>query len=206
MELKEISARIDYLLKRDSAGIIVDEYVKSLYLTWAQVMFVDQALAAYEYTDALRHILTGLLIESSLTSPTILNDYYSFPTPEGIKSIVYESVNDDIKTIPLDFNDIHKTRPNPFRKPYSELAYRITNSEKLTIFSSMVITKYYFVYCEEPGPIILEAIPAKIAIKGVSIATKSKLPYDSIMKIIDIAVGGIIQQEGIFKQSPSKEK
>jgi hypothetical protein len=207
MEAQEISSRFDYALQKAKGGLILDEYQKSLLLTKAQAIFVEQMLAQYEYGDALRHVLDVMLI--TVVDTNIIGtgkDTYQFGAKDDILSIVFEIVNDStegIETIPLDFNDIHDARVNPFRKPYKKLAYRITDNQKFTIFSSEIVTEYSYIYCKEPVAIVLEAIPTELAIQGIDVETTSELPYDSILKVIDIAVGEAINEAA--RLSPKQE-
>jgi hypothetical protein len=207
MDVQEISSRLDSALLKASGGLVLDEYVKSLYLTKAQSLFVETVLGQYEYGEVLRHILGSMLVdveETSFTPVTGQPDMYDAVPPIDIKSIVYEEVNAQVETIPLDYNDIHDSRVNPFRKPYKKLAYRITGSEKLTIFSTETLARYYFTYCKEPDPIVLEAIPTELAINGIDVEQGSELPYDSILKVIDITVQEIMKD--IAKFQPQKQE
>lgn len=189
MEAQEISSRLDYALQQTKGGLILDEYQKSLYMTKAQVAFVDSALAQYEYGDVLRHILGRLIVDKTISSFTETTpEMYEIEVEGDIKSVLYEEVNAQVMTIPLDYNDIHDARVNPFRKPYKNLVYRITGNEKFLIFSSEIPTSYKYTYCKEPQAIVLEAIPTELAIQGISVETTSELPYDSIIKVIDLAV------------------
>lgn len=211
MEVNEISARIDYTLQKQKAGLVLDEYKKSLLMTRAQERFVTQVLGAYEYTDAMRHILGPLIVtETVITfpSPDLSNpNMYPIAPVEGVKAIVYEYLNENIMLIPLDWNDIHKTRPNPFRKPYSKLAYRITGKDKFTIFTTENPTKYVYVYCREPKPIVLESfVGTTLSVNGSTITQTSELPYDSILSVIDMAVQLAMQEAGAFAPKQREER
>jgi hypothetical protein len=205
MEVQEISSRVDYALQQSKGGIILDEYQKSLYLTKAQSLFVEAMLAQYEYGDALRHVLGNLIITSD--DATITDDgdsFYSLVPNEDILSILYEEINSlHIPIIPLDYNDIHDARVNPFRKPYKNLAYRITGNKKLTIFSSEIVVKYLYIYCKIPKPIVLETIPTELAIQEVETELTSELPYDSVLKVIDLAVQEVLKD--IQRINPPKQ-
>lgn len=207
MEVQEISNRLDYALSKAEGGIILDEYNKSLYLTKAQTTLVEAALTNYEYGDILRHIL-GKLIQSynATTFVSTEANWYTIPAPTEVKSVFYEVLNtDNIKVIPLDYNDIHKIRNNPFRKPDKKIAYRVTGNNIFSIFTTETPVKYTCVYCKEPGPVVLENLPTTLAIKGVNTPTTSVLPYDSIIKIIELAVRLILQDKQIFSSDKKEE-
>jgi hypothetical protein len=205
MEVQEISSRLDYALQQAKGGLILDEYQKSLYITKAQVLFVDDVLSKYEYGDTIRHILGPLIVKAEETSfSNEGTDLYGVTPEFGIKSILYEEVNAQVMTIPLDYNDIHDARVNPFRKPYKKLAYRITGNDILTIFSSEIPTVYKYDYCKEPQAIVLETIPTELAIQGIETETESELPYDSVMKVIDLAVVEILRD--IQRLTPPKQE
>lgn len=204
METNEISSRLDSALQKAKGGIIIDEYVKSLYLTKAQAKFVGMMLSQYEYGDVLRHSLGTMLTDKEDITFDVEGDEYTVDAEDNVKAIVYEEINDTkVTTIPLDYNDIHDARLNPFRKPYKKLAYRITGNKKLTIFSSEIVTRYFYVYCKNPGPIVLEAMPTETPIDGVIVETKSELPYDSMLEVIDLTVIEIIKDISILS-SPKK--
>ena len=206
MEIQEISARLDTALQKAKGGLILDEYTKSLYLTKAQALFVEAMLARYEYGDALRHVLGSMLNSVTVNSFTYEGiDLYGLVPETDILSILYEELNaEKIATIPLDYNDIHDARVNPFRKPYKKLAYRITGNKKLTIFSTETVTQYFYDYCREPLPIVLEALPSPLNIQGSDTEVNSVLPYDSMLKVIDLAVQEIIKDISIL--SPPKKE
>jgi len=196
MEVVEISSRMDYILQKQEGRVMLDEYKKSIYLTKAQERFVTKILAEYEYTDAMRQILGPLLVLKEETSfpAGVETNMYDLDPALNVKSVVYEYLNEGMMLIPLDWNDIHKTKPNPFRKPYQKLSYRITGRDKFTIFTSETPTKYVYVYCKEPDPIVLENFaPADLKVNGIDAVTTSELPYDSVLTVIDIAVELVMQ-------------
>ncbi len=207
MEVQEISSRLDYALQKAKGGLILDEYTKSIYLTKAQVMFVESVLARYEYGDSLRHVLGRMLVPVEDTTVVATDgDKYSFDSPLDVKSIVYEIANDTIPVIPLDHNDEHEVTASPFRKPYPDLAYRITGNKIFTIFSSETITKFYYIYCKEPKAIVLETLPSGLKIRTIGTATASELPYDSVLKVIDMAVLEILKDRARLAPAQEQEK
>ena len=188
MTVNEISDRLDTLLNKTSQGIIVDEYIKSLYLTEAQSYFVDQILKAYEYGDHIRHVLGKLLVEKTLTSSSGTElGLHLLPLEADVKQIVYERTNDVIETIPMDYNDIYSIINNPFRKPSTKIAYRVTVDNRIKLYTSETFLKYYYIYCKVPEAIILENLPSGLELQGITTEQTSELPYDSILQIIEMA-------------------
>ena len=191
MTVEETSNILDTSLNKSYQGLIVNEYIKSIYLTRAQDVFVDNMLAQYEYGDKIRHILGTLLIEDEKDATDIDDtetDITILVLDENIKAIVYERMNDTIETIPLDFNDIHAVKLSPFRQPSPEIAYRITYSaNRIKLLSSETFAKYYYIYCKIPTPIVLEDLPDQLELQGISDETESEFPYDSMLKVIELA-------------------
>jgi len=203
MIVQEISDRLDTLLNKNSKGIIINEYFKSLYLTQAQAYFVDHILKTYEYGDAIRHILGKILVEVTNIPGDVIgteDGIQILPLVAAVKQILYERTNDIIETIPLDYNDIHATINNPFRKPSAEIAYRNTMDNKIKLYTSETFLKYHYIYCKIPGPIILENFPDNLSIQGLGVETESELPYDSILRVIEIASNLIYKNKARFVQ------
>lgn len=199
MTASEISARVDSILQRASEGITVDEYKKSVYLTEAQEFFVSDVLSKYEYGDYIRHVLGPVLGNRTVTSFTSVKaGEYIVAGFTGMKAVLYEVSNTIIETIPLDYNDIHHTMKNPFRKPDGEIVWRTTENNIAILRSSVPITSYFYVYCKEITPIVLEDLPTNLDIKGVTTETTSVLPYDSVLQIIDLACKKILEDKSKF--------
>ena len=222
MEVQEISDRLDYQLGKTVSGIVLDEYNKSLYLTKAQFVFITNVLKEYEYGDAMRHILSPLLIEANPTSTGVITGQpippvppdvnptpgpdigfqYEHSVPENILAIVFEVLN-YIPVVPLDTNDIHYTLHNPFAKPDENIAYRVTYSNKFDLYTTSLVDDYSYIYCQEPDPIILEDLTASFGslnISGKTTEATSVLADTYIVNIIDIAASMII--DDIQKTTP----
>jgi len=209
MTVQEISNRLDTLLNRNSKGIIINEYMKSLYLTQAQTYFIEHILKTYEYGDAIRHVLGKLLIEETLTAADVIgteDGIQILPLDLKVKQIIYERTNDIIETIPLDFNDIYSTINNPFRKPNTKISYRSTLDDKIKLYTSESFLKYYYIYCKITGPIVLEDFPDNLTIQGIGVESESELPYDSILRVIEIASNLIYKNKARFTKSEPAKK
>jgi hypothetical protein len=210
MTTEETSNRLDVYLNKSMGGIVVNEYDKSLYLTDAQSMYVEEALANYEYGDKLRHILGKLLIEEEKD----VNDAEDESTAaithilisDDVKQIVFERTNDTIETIPLDYNDITEIEDNPFRQPNAAIAYRVTDNNKIKLYSSEVYAKYTYIYCKIPVPIVLEDLPDELELQGIERATESELPYDSVLQVIKLASELIYKDKARFMQKAEPQK
>ncbi len=201
MTVQEISNRLDTLLNKTSKGIIINEYFKSLYLTQAQAYFVDHTLKTYEYGDNIRHILGKLLKEKTITTPSGTEQGIQLLVLEpDVKQIIYERTNDVIETIPMDYNDIYSNINSPFRKPNSKIAYRVTVDDRIKLYLSETFLKYYYIYCKVPGAIVLEDFPDNLEIQGVGTERQSELPYDSIIRVIEIASNLIYKNKARFIQ------
>lgn len=203
MTVQEISDRLDTLLNKNSKGIVINEYFKSLYLTQAQTYFVDHILKTYEYGDNIRHILGKLLKEETKVAGDVIgteDNIVLLTLDSSVKQIIYEKTNDTMETIPLDYNDIYSTINNPFRVPNSEIAYRSTMDNKIRLFISETFLKYFYIYCKIPGPIILEDFPDGLTIQGIGVETTSELPYDSIIRVVEVASNLIYKDKARFIQ------
>lgn len=208
MTVNEISDRLDEILSSNYGGIKVNEYVKSLYLTQAQQAYVTGVLSAYEYGDKLRHLVGPLLVDGKIegTSFTQKSNWVEAEFNVPVEQIVYEKVNDSIMTIPLDYNDIHFTLDNPFRKPDITIAYRNVASGKIILFCSESIDNYYYIYCKIPKPIILENLPTGLDVQGETTSQTSVLSYESILNIIDLAAELLVKDKARFAPKPEKEE
>lgn len=208
MEAREISDRIDYALSKSGGGIAVDEYSKSLYVTRAQSYVVDKALREYEYGDNIRHILGKLLIEKTLGPTDIITTgvgTIDLPLEPDVKQIVYEVTNTNLETIPMDYNDIHEITRSVFRKPSSEIAYRVTEDNVCKLYTSEAFVNYKYIYCKTPKPIVLEALPLGLAVQGVSTELTSELPYDTVLRVVDVAAQLLFRDKAKFAPKETKE-
>lgn len=207
MTVHEISNRLDTLLNKNSKGIIINEYFKSLYLTQAQVYFVEHILKTYEYGDNIRHILGKLLKEKTITTPSGTElGLQLLPLEPDVKQIIYERTNDTIETIPMDWNDIYSTINNPFREPNSKIAYRVTVDDRIKLYLSETFIKYYYIYCKVPEAIVLEDLPDSLSVQLVGVEQESELPYDSVIRVIEIASNLIYKNKERFIQKEQPQQ
>ena len=214
MEVPEISDRLDYELQKSSNGLRVDEYVKSLRLTEAQSDIVTQVLSSYEYGDQLRHVLEPLLIPAEvgvndITGPTTgrgCNEFSFNLYERDILAIVYERFG-TVPVIPLDYNDIHMTLTNPFRKPNPKINYRNSTKDKFTIFSNGDKAIYSYIYCKEPDPIILEDYTGTdLTVGGEQALKTSVLPDHVVLKVIELAAQKIVKAIQLVSPPPPPQR
>ena len=210
MTTREISDRFDSAVAKLYGGLSMNEYEKSIVLSKAQSFFVDKILKIYEYGDAIRHILGKLIVEKELTPSDVLftgDGYIKLPIEVDIRQILFERTNVSIETIPMDYNDIHDTLGNPFREPNSKIAYRVTGDNIISLYTSEAFVKYFYVYCKEPVPIVLETLPYGLKVGNTNTETTSELPDESVLKIIEIAANLSIKEVTRLapKEQPEKK-
>ena len=72
--------------------------------------------------------------------------------------------------------------------PDQNIGYRVTFSEEFRIYTNQTLTKYLYIYCQYPNPIVLEDFSLLgLEISGVSVETTSQLSDDSVDTIINMA-------------------
>jgi len=205
MTVDQISDTFDYIMNKSVGGFMLDEYNKSLYLTRAQHMIIDELTRGYEFTDAMRHMMTPLLKTVVIpgASFTQIDDYYqTVITSNEIKTVAFEVVNKIIKTIPKDLNDIHDMRENPFRKPNLKIAYRCNFDDGTTrVYTDQQLTEYSYTYVQEPTPIVLEDFTLTgLDIEGVVLPTTCVLNDKLTNMIIERAVTLARQDLSVLSQ------
>ena len=205
MTIQEISDRFDYQFQKSTTGPSLDEYNKSLYLTKAQLAFVNSTLASYEYGDMVRQILNPLIKVANPTAIAGTGPFTGtrFPADPKVLSIVFE-VTELIPVIPLDTNKVHMVLSNPFRQPNKNIAYRITYEDTYEIIRYPKSDKYSYIYVLEPGPIILMDLPTHLSIGGIVAETNSVLSEAALSSIIDMAVALALQD--IQQLTPSLQE
>jgi len=210
MTAREISDRLDAALVKKAGGITLDEYEKSIVLTKAQSLFIDKVIKMYEYGDNIRHILGKLIVSDELNPTDVIftgDGFVRLPIASDIRQILFEKTNVSIETIPMDYNDIHNILSNPFRKPNEKIAYRVTADNIIDLYTSEVFTKYSYIYCKDPNPIILEALPYNLSIGGLTVPTVPEIPDGSTLRVIELAAALIVREVSRVapKQQPEKK-
>jgi len=195
MTTTEISDRFDYQLNKVASGMTLDEYNKSLYLTKAQMAVITHIAETYEYGEFMRQQLSPVLKSvrpPRTTTPAILSGIVYKKEPIDMLAIVWEIFN-GIPVIPLDMNDIHMIIDNPFRKPDSNIAYRLTFEDSFEIVSSSKLKDYMYICIVPPKPIVLEDLPDGLEVSGVTEAQTCEFRDSIVYSIIDMAVAAVVK-------------
>lgn len=230
MRLEDFSHGFDTLLnsysRRDDFGttdadIRLNEHEKSLFLTYAQEIYVlslyngrNSSEESFEQTEELRRYLAPLVKEAEIlpienTTGILGIDSKSkfFTLPEDLWFITYEAALCAGQTCeskykqevyPVRQDEYHKIRKNPFRGANSRRALRLDLADNvIEIISNNGVTSYYVRYLRKLKPIVLAYLGDETAIEGVSTPTECELPDSLHQKILEIAVGLALQSKGI---------
>lgn len=209
----------------DSSLLAFNEYEKSVYLTREQERFVVAlysgagSYGGFELTEQIRRSLDNLLTDVVL-EPTerqdshIADDSQWFALPDGSSKpklwyIVYEAASYEnadencpkdtdsfpVEVVPVTYDDLHRTKGNPFRGPSRRRALRLDKGRSNTNYVELIpkykLGKYYIKYIRRPDPIILTDL-GDLEINGVSAATPCCLNEASHRIILDGAVRAAI--------------
>jgi len=226
MTVEEISDIIDTRLGTFDIGISVDEYEKSLYLTRAQNSIYDSLIKMFEINGDLSKDLEPFIAESIITiplvrTPSIIANSIFFPLPATSRKVVAETAvlshptdllldGKLVKVIHVKLAEVSRKINSPFRIPNYEEIWRIVTSEEtistvVTPIAELVppsgagISSYTIKYIAKVTPIVLEDLPTGLDIEGVSLETNSKFNTEILNKIIDLAIGLILQDKSVTK-------
>lgn len=213
MTTEELSNELDVLLNSHSTNnnvpsIILDEYEKSVILTYAQESILRELYngtllgESFEETEELRRYLSSLIKTEKLeelTEPSNKIDYNSqfFKLKDDVWFITYEqaviassnnkplsSNEQTVRVIPMRQDEWQKARNNPFKKPNSNKVVRLDNQNNiLEVISEYNITEYLIKFIKKPTPIILVNLPEDLSINGESNITECEL-NDALYRII----------------------
>lgn len=165
----------------------------------------------FELTEQVRRDLDNLLTDVVLEPTTktgnhITDDSQWFVLPDGSKGkpklwyIVYEAasyaVADDncpkdttsfpVEVVPVTYDDLHRTKGNPFRGPSRRRALRLDKGKDGSNYVELIpkykLGKYYIKYIRRPDPIILTDL-GDLQINGVSEETECCL-HESLHRLI----------------------
>lgn len=218
MTTEELSNELDVLLNSHSTNnnvpsIILDEYEKSVILTYAQESILRELYngtllgESFEETEELRRYLSSLIKTEKLeelTEPSNKIDYNSqfFKLKDDVWFITYEqaviassnnkplsSNEQTVRVIPMRQDEWQKARSNPFKKPNSNKVVRLDNQNNiLEVISEYNITEYLIKYIKKPTPIILVNLPEDLSINGESNITECELNNALYRIILERAV------------------
>jgi len=221
MTLAEISDLLDTRLNTFDKGVSVDEYEKSLYLTYAQTKVFEELTDIFEANGDISKDLEPFIKEQIITSivartGVIANSIF-FNMPSDLHKTIYETVllsssdaildGKEIKVIKTKLAEVVHKIENPFRVPnYEETIRVVTTDEVANSVAEIIqpegatITNYKIKYLEKVTPIVLEDLSSLgLEIEGVSAATNSKFDSEKLNIIIDLAIGLILQDKVVPK-------
>ena len=189
-----------------SVNLAFDEYEKSVFLTRAQEAVV---LALYndsfENTEAIRRQL-GALVKSTDTDTQSTRGkdrlYHTLVTMEpDVWFVVYEKALSaapdnaceseiDMDVYPVTHDEYQRVVRNPFRGPTSKRVLRIdTGKLKVSLISTVPLSKYSMEYLSKPLPIILTDLKNEgLTIEGNTEKTECQLSSSIHQSILDTAV------------------
>lgn len=180
------------------ADLVLDEYEKSIFLTQAQE---DIVLGLYngtlngepfESTEISRRYLDKLIKVSKPTlnkgtSIKLNNSSYIYDLPIDLWFIIYEHIVSDskiIEVIPIEQDDWHRVKNNPFKGPTNKRAVRLDiGNNTVEIISIKTPSEYLISYLSKPKPIILEDLPEDLSINNNSEENTCEL-HESLHRLI----------------------
>lgn len=199
----------------------LDQYEKSVFLTKAQEEIVknyytpngNKYQKGFEGSEKRRVDLKELVQNhSSTTIVTNSNGISStskfFVIPDDVFLIVYEKAilgssdpclsGKEVKVVPKTHDEFNYQVKNPFKKPDSNLVWRLNISEQnnnkvVELLSPNTITAYQIRYIKFPEPIVLTNLAAAfpgegLSIDGVTLPQTCQLDESIHREILDRAV------------------
>ena len=203
-------------------SIEFDEYEKSVYLTEAQDEVViglydgrNNFGESFETTEELRRYLESLVktvkCGTATGAPSGVSASSAFYTlPTDILFIVYEQAkwNDNslgcydgsiVNINPVTHDEYNRIRKNPFRGPTKRRILRLDCGNGIVeLVSKYGFTDYMIRYLSDPGPIIVEALPEGLTIKGESAVHECSLNKALHELILRRAVQLALASKGIY--------
>jgi len=220
MNNTEFSQRFDTLVQvhkskfrlSDDSLLEFDEYEKSVYLTKAQNLIVNELAEQFESSEVVRRKL-AVLVKTFTTSTQVVSSNKLSPqsiliqVPDDLLKIIHESVvigssqacynGNTINILPMTHDDYSLQASNPFRKPkltgLENTAWRLDTGETLEsveiiLPDTATFTSYTMRYVKNPVPIVLVDL-GDISIEGVNTATECELDSFQVQEsILDLAV------------------
>lgn len=176
----------------------LDEYEKSVFLTNAQEELVLELFSgknplgdSFEKTEEVRQYLRDIVKTKELqkvedTNIIRISDKSQlFRVPEDVWFTTYESVKFDdpnikcstldTEVVPVTQDEFSRVNKNPFRGPSNTRVLRLNIQDIVELISNYNISSYSIRYVCRLSPIILEALPEGLSIKGETKETQCKL-------------------------------
>ena len=234
MTTSEFSERFDTLIQayRNVDKFIAqsitefDMYEKSVFLTKAQNVIVNQLCSVFERNEDARRKLAVLVktFNTNASNSNIKNlngNAVFIELPEDLLKITLEKVKinssepcydgKELTVVPITHDDYLLQSSNPFRKPklygLTNNVWRLDTSEftesvELILPENSTLNSYFMRYIKNPQPIILEDI-GNLTIDGIS--TKSECELDSYLLHEEILKLGVqIALSAIQNMIPEK--
>lgn len=221
MTVQEFDNEFDILYDNvmSNSAPALDTYEKSTFLTRAQTQFVKNMYLQYEqseyFRNALRPLMTGKTVVTTLVGVHIVPESVFFDTPDDLMFIVFEQVDlvsDDtclnektVNVIPVKHDEFNMAYQNPFRKPNKDIVWRmdygtvgVDKATELIPDANASISKYKVRYIKYPTPIILGDITPE-TIHSTSAQTEAIVPPEFHDEILNIAVQ-LAKEQYINKQ------
>lgn len=217
MTTNEFNLEFDILYNNiaSNAAPGIDKYEKSVYLTKAQLEIVkeynglqNKYQKGFEGSDKrrtdLKELVKNYKTSTFFKNSENINSNGKFCTiPSDVFLIKYEkgifkknNCDSELTIIPISLDEFDENLKNPFRKPYSEKAWRLDyNTSTVELVSDVDILEYQLRYLKYPEPIILtnlstdpEFTGMNLTIDGITTEQTCKLNKEIHSEILDRAV------------------
>ena len=232
MSIEDFSHEFDILLNSydTSAGVTLNEYEKSVFLTKAQEEYViglytgkNVSGESFEETEEMRRYLSEIVEEAIINPISTTNgkplgvDSKSkfFTLPDNLWFITYEAVaveGDEcmqgfsLMVIPVRQDEYQKLKKNPFRGANDRRALRFDLSENnVEIVCKYPVTQYYVRYLRKLQPIVLADFRNDgVTVNGVAVPTECELHESLHRDILERAVVRVLQSKGYTRNNENK--
>lgn len=209
MTAQEFSHEFDVLYNNITNGVApgVNEYEKSIFLTRAQLQFVQDIL--------LGKTITGDSVDSSTMTKENLKPLYKnieiapsvqLPGDDILYPLNVEATisgSNKIKhvtCIPVSYNDIYNITNNPFHAKSNKAYYLYTNNNFKIYFNGLKLDNGYTLYVDYikyPNPIITADLDSEYTIDDKHTITNSELPDSTHFEILKRAVQLALAANGV---------
>ena len=232
MSIEDFSHEFDILLNSydASAGVTLNEYEKSVFLTKAQEEYViglytgkNVSGESFEETEEMRRYLSEIVEEAIINPISTSNgkplgvDSKSkfFTLPDNLWFITYEAVaveGDEcmqgfsLMVVPVRQDEYQKLKKNPFRGANDRRALRLDLSENnVEIVCKYPVTQYYVRYLRKLQPIVLADFRNDdVTVNGVAVPTGCELHESLHRDILERAVMSVLQSKGYTRNNENK--
>lgn len=214
MTVAEFDIEFDVLYNniKSASAPGLDGYEKSVFLTQAQRIFVQELSNKVDLSENEKRVLEKLTKQEALSidatngaNAAISADSIFYLAPNALKinyevlNITYSGVTKDIDVIPIKQDEYRVQKDNPFKKPniygLNPLAWRLdyggeTNSTiEIVPPNGVTINSYKVRYIKQPSPIILEDLSSlSLTIEGETSPATCVLNEFTHLPILQLAV------------------